>query len=176
MSRSKPSGSALTDAQTAVLEALQRAYPDAIPTTEILERFGVGSKTRIQELQVDGYHIESVTLVDGRPGYQLTSRKMREPRVIQAGVIIRIDSRDGYEARTHGEARASKVVAPDVLAEAQEAAEKAYRAVLVARGYGHLLGVPSVQKPHTLATMATPAPTNDWDDPLAEFGAIYGDH
>lgn len=132
----RPSASSARSIRRAIHADLAAAYPHPVATHDLIERHGVAVKSRMQELDAkDGEDVESVTLPDGRPGYRLRSLDRKARRTIHAGCILRLDSREGWAVRTHTEA----TLPEDVLAEAEEAASDAYRAVLRARGYGNLL-------------------------------------
>lgn len=125
--------------RTAVLDALRNAFPGAVGPDALFALAGRPYPSRIGELRDQGWQIE--TGHEATPSYRLISMIQGTPTRILAGCILRLtDNRtEPWTSRTHSEARKSQAIEADALADAEQAAADAYRAVLRARGYAHLL-------------------------------------
>lgn len=145
MTAERPTPSTSKSIRASVLADLVSAHPRGVATADLLQNHGVAVKSRIQELVAEGYQVEAVDLDGGVPGYRLVTLERGRGTRILAGCILRLtdDPAEPWSARTHGEARTAKVIPAEALEEAQRDAEAAYRARLVARGYGNLLGADS---------------------------------
>lgn len=113
-----------------LLDALKAAYPYGLSPTQVEEHGGKNSSARVEELRRDGWKIKATLDPDShRASYRLLSKTQEAPAVIHAGITMRWDTRAGWTVRTHQEALKGSV-SPKVLAQAQEAALAAYKAVL----------------------------------------------
>jgi len=169
----KPDGTALTEMQEAVLGALLDAFPDGLSRGDLVARHGDTAPSRVGELRRMGWRIPKGELRGGKGYYRLTSTTKGEADPTLAGCVLRLGGATGWEARTHHEAE----LPGDVLQEAEEAASEAYRQVLRARGYGHLLGEagPDLEPPGARgANPVDPAGYDDELDDLDSYVARFG--
>lgn len=125
-----------------LLTALTKAYPNGLSPDQVEEHGGKNAQARIEELRRDGWSIKATLDPDShRASYRLLSKTKSAPAVIHAGLTVRWDTREGWTCRTHKEALKGSID-PKVLAQAQEAALKAYKAILEK----HLPSVAQVQE------------------------------
>lgn len=120
-------------ARDAVLDTLRRAYPRGVSTPDLIAEHGVAVKSRIADLRAAGWDI--TTNEEGGVAYYALGSLVQGPAArITAGCILRLDTRSGWTARTHSEAKGGPYSA-EVLDEAEAAALAAYKAVLARHGH-----------------------------------------
>jgi len=113
-----------------LLTALTKAFPNGLSPDQVELHGGKNAQARIEELRRDGWSIKATHDPDShRASYRLLSKVKAAPAVIQAGIVIRHDTRSGWSCRTHQEALKGRI-SESVLRQAEQAALAAYKKIL----------------------------------------------